>query len=83
MMGCPTGSFDGSSVLGVIAMLVWFGFWLLLVVGLALLVIWGIRTLSGGRPSGPNPAVDILNRRYAAGEISQADYEHARRVLEG
>lgn len=35
------------------------------------------------RPGGPPSAGDILDRRYASGEIDQAEYEEKKRTLTG
>jgi uncharacterized membrane protein len=64
----------------------WFGglMMLLFMVALILLVVWAVRALF------PTPRRDergtvlaVLQRRYAAGEISAAEYEQARRLLDG
>jgi putative membrane protein len=49
----------------------------LLVVGAAVAVVV---ILSRNRPSGESP-LEILRRRYAAGEISKEEFESARRTL--
>lgn len=63
----------------------------LLVLGVVLLVVTAVRVLVGGlatgprpagRPSGTGGARQILDERYAAGELSAEDYEHRVRVLE-
>ncbi len=68
--------------------------WLVFIVALGLIAFWAIRTLASphaGRwspaqipqpPSGPAP-LDILARRFAAGEISAEEYQKAREVLAG
>jgi putative membrane protein len=65
----------GMGLFGGVAMLL---FW----VAIILLVVWAVR---GGfatqRPSEQESAVEILKRRYAAGEINQAEYEQARKAL--
>ncbi len=56
-------------------------------VGVAALVIWGIRGMVGAGqvhvvPQAPQEsAVDVLKRRYAAGEIDVAEFEHKKRDL--
>lgn len=46
------------------------------------LVIWGSYTLVSGQKAGDNlTALEILQRRYARREISQAEYEQAVRTL--
>ena len=58
----------------VIGLLVW--------VGLIALVVWGAGALFGGRGGGAEETPgEILRRRYARGEISQAEYEQARQAL--
>lgn len=72
--------YDGGwSVMG------WFGdimmilFW----VALVLLVVWFARAaFPEQRRDDGDAARDLLRRRFAAGEISQAEYEQARRILD-
>src|SRR5437763_16212432 len=70
----------------------WYGSWLamglfgglLLLAWVAVLpdVVWAVRALfPGERRSDQDTALEILGRRYAAGEISQAENEDARRIL--
>ncbi len=55
--------------------------WLLMAI-LVGLVIWGIYTLGSGQRAVENlTALEILQRRYARHEISQAEYEQAIRTL--
>ena len=65
-------------------MMGWFGgimmilFW----VALVLLVVWIVRAaFPAQRRDDADAALDLLRRRFAAGEISQAEYEQARRIL--
>ena len=54
----------------------------LVVVAIVLLVVWAVRGgFLGQRQSDHEGAGDILKRRFAAGEISQAEYEQARKAL--
>lgn len=66
----------------------------LLVVGVTLLAITAVRVLVGGIADSPGPATSarptasrsaqqILEERYAAGELSTEDYQHRLRVLQG
>ncbi len=66
------------------------GFWmiggLLLLVGIVVLVVWAVNSMSrNGRstPSeSPRPtANDILRERFARGEITEQEFEQARKVL--
>ena len=51
--------------------------------GTILLVVWALRAVGGSRPDSPSSALDVLKRRFAAGEITQDEYEKTRRLLEG
>ncbi len=64
--------------LGSLAML---AFWGALIGGIVLVVLRvdGGATDSGGTT--PESPVDILHRRYAAGELARDEYEHMRRDL--
>ena len=69
--------FGGMGFFGSILMLL---FW----VGVVLLVVWAVRTAMGTpRSTEYDAPLEILKRRYAAGEISEAEYEQACRVLDG
>ncbi|HET7466108.1 MAG TPA: SHOCT domain-containing protein [Candidatus Dormibacteraeota bacterium] len=74
------------------------GFWLLgmigplLLVGLIVLVVWAVTRAGRVMPAtqyGPPPAppreapIDILQRRFASGEINAEEYEKARDLLKG
>lgn len=59
-------------------------------VGVVALVIWGVRALAGPTAAHSAPlvsrvpqesSVDVLKRRYAAGEIDAAEFEQKRRDL--
>jgi putative membrane protein len=64
--------------------------WVLLIIGvIAYLIGWrpntfeGRQTTSGGQMRAqPEDALEILNQRYASGEISQEEYREMRRDLE-
>ena len=66
-------------------MMGWFGgitmvlFW----VALILLIVWLVRaTFPASRRNDSDAALDLLRRRFAAGEISEVEYEQARCVLD-
>ncbi|MBI4492622.1 MAG: SHOCT domain-containing protein [Chloroflexi bacterium] len=65
--------------LGVLSML---AFWGALIVGVVLLVRWLGGTAGRAEGAGTESALDILRRRYAAGELSAEEYERMRQVLE-
>ena len=61
-------------------------FWLMVLAGVAVLAVWFVRS----RPISPttHPAVretplDILSRRFAAGEIGADEYKRSRDLLGG
>jgi putative membrane protein len=65
-------------------MLLMVAFWVAVILGVVLLVRWAIGTTSRvtDEPRSEHP-LDILRRRYAAGEIDQATYQRMQRELEG
>lgn len=60
------------------------GGWLWMILGVVLLIaaIWAVAAMipGRGRPAADDPA-QILKTRFARGEISQEQYEQARRLL--
>lgn len=69
--------FGGMGFFGALLMVL---FW----AGVALLVVWAVRaSVSTPRGMANDAPLDILKRRYAAGEINRAEYEQARRDLTG
>lgn len=74
MMG-GLGMMTGMGWLGILTMaLLW--------IGVILLVIWAVTALlpTATHSSGPT-ALEILQQRYARGEISREEFEQARNVL--
>jgi putative membrane protein len=57
--------------------------WMVLVsVVLIALVLWGAGALLGSRGGTREPTpLEVLQRRYAAGEITAAEFEEAKRAL--
>ncbi len=69
--------FGGMGLFGGIVML-------LVVVAVVLLVVWAVRAgIPSRRSSVGETPLGMLKRRYAAGEIDQAEFDQARRVLDG
>jgi putative membrane protein len=59
---------------GVLMLLFW--------VAVVVLAVWAGRTLfPPARGSEHDSAFEVLKRRYAAGELNQAEYEQARRAI--
>ena len=57
-------------------------FWIVLIAGIVLLVIWAIQRTVGGEPSRPaESALEILKKRYARGEISKEEFEEKKRDI--
>jgi len=57
-------------------------FWILLIVGAVLLVIWAVQRFSAGRNEKlEESALDILNKRYARGEIGREEYEEKKKAI--
>lgn len=62
------------------------GYWMLfgslIWIGLVVLVVWvAVSLLSGRREGGQETPLGILKRRYAAGELSSAEYQQASKDL--
>lgn len=60
------------------------GSWLWMVLGVVLIVVvaWALVAAISGRDRPPaDDAAQILKARFARGEITQAEYEQARRLL--
>ena len=59
-------------------------FWIVVVVAIAFAVRWAVRSAHDGRPGGDprgESALDILNKRYARGEIGREEFEEKRRHI--
>lgn len=56
-------------------------FWILVIVGIVLLVVWVGQKAVGGASGTEESALEILKKRYARGEISKAEYEEKKRDL--
>jgi len=67
--------FGGMSLFGAIVMLLFF-------VAVVLLVVWADRAVIPSRHGGET-SIGLIKNRYAAGEINQAEFDQARRVLDG
>ena len=48
--------------------------------GLIAFGIWAVRAFTGSRTGG-DAAMDVLRRRFAAGEISQEEFDKTRKAL--
>ncbi len=57
-------------------------FWVLVAVGIVVFVKWLVGQLSPGRDARGETALEILQERYARGEIDREEYEQKKRDLE-
>ena len=75
-MGFMNGMYGGYHWLW---MLIWLGFWIVIVMGLVFL----IRALIERKSGAEKHAMDILNDRYARGDISREEYLEKRKDILG
>ncbi len=70
MMPWGYGMMGGYGLIGML-------FNLLLIVGVIVLIVWAVRrfTERGGQSSGGQSARDVLQMRYAKGEITREQYQ--------
>ncbi|MEW6683338.1 MAG: SHOCT domain-containing protein [Nitrospirota bacterium] len=55
-------------------------FWILVIVGVVLLVVWAVQKGTGaGRTE--ETALEILKKRYARGEVSKDEFEEKKRHI--
>ena len=63
----------------------WFLGWTMMIAfwgGIVFLVVWAVRSTSSTRAGRQSEALDILQRRFANGEIDRDEFEARRRVLQ-
>ena len=58
------------------------GGWILMVVWIGALIVMVWLLVAGGRRDDRDDPLDILRARYARGEINEAEFRHARDLLE-
>ncbi len=56
-------------------------FWILVIAGIVLLVVWVGQKAVGAESRAEESALEILKKRYARGEISKDEYEEKKRDL--
>jgi putative membrane protein len=81
---CPFFSgMMGGLGMGWIGMIMMIAFWALIIVGLVFLVKWLIQTANKGKETvqSGSKALDILQERYARGEIEKTEFEMKKRDL--
>ena len=57
-------------------------FWILVIFGIAVLIRWLLAQSSPGRGSRDKTPLEIVQKRYARGEIDREEYEQKKRDLE-
>jgi uncharacterized membrane protein len=77
MWGTMGGYYDSGNWIWMTLMMV------LIVAGVLAFGIWGVRTTTKHQATTTDPAIDVLRRRLASGEISQDDYDKTRKILQG
>ena len=68
----------GWGIFGAIHMVLW---WVLLVLGSVVLVKWLMTGPPGGKRGSANRALEILEERYARGEINKEEFDTKKRDL--
>jgi putative membrane protein len=86
-MGIHWGFDGGLGILSLAGILIIVLFWALVIAALVLGIRWLIRADQRGRleppASRPEDPLEILRRRYAAGEIDDEEYARRRKTLRG
>jgi putative membrane protein len=66
----------GMALFGVLMMFLFWG-------GIALAIVYVVRSFGGSRPAQSDNAMGTLRRRLAAGEITTEEFERISKVLQG
>jgi putative membrane protein len=62
----------------------WMFLWMALFwIGVVLLIIWGVNQLTRDNRARPDRALEVLEERYARGEIDSDEFETRRQTLRG
>ena len=56
-------------------------FWVLILIGIIVLVVWAIQKSGANQSSSAESALDILKKRYAKGEIDREEFEERKRLV--
>lgn len=68
----------GWGMFGMLHMLLW---WVLVILGIVVLVRWGLGGTARREPRHAGRALEILGERYARGEINKDEYEQKKKDL--
>lgn len=80
MQWCPDlGGWGGHWFGGLLMLLSW----IVVVVGIAAIVRWFFLRFDGGKSAEGGSPLEILQRRYARGEIDKAEFEEKRKDILG
>lgn len=79
-MDFPSHMAGGAGWLGWLIMII---FWILVVAGITLLIVWVVRSSEKSSIGREKTALEILNERYARGRIEDEEYEKKKERLEG
>ena len=71
-----SGNGWGMALFGALMMILFWG-------GIALAIVYLVRSYGGSRPRQSDIAIDTLQRRLAAGEIKSEEFERISKVLQG
>jgi len=52
-------------------------------IGVILLIVWGVQQLTRDNRARPDRALEVLEERYARGEIDSDEFETRRQTLRG
>ncbi len=69
----------GSGMMGYGGWILWLIFWILVIIGLALLIKYLLQ--GGGAKREEESALEILKKKYARGEISKEEFEEKKKDL--
>ena len=79
------GGFGGGFGMGVFGFIIMIAFWILIVVGIVYAIRWLAASTNAVKsiPANGETPLNILKKRYALGEIDNAEFEEKKRVIEG
>ncbi len=79
------GGFGMGYGMGWIGFIMMIAFWILIVVGIVFVIRWLAASTNAAKiaPASGETPVDILEKRYARGEIDSKEFEEKKKFLEG
>jgi len=73
---------SGPGVLFMIPIVLMFGFWIAIIIGIVFFVKWVLTSGKTHESKSGETALDILKKRYARGEISKEDFERMKQEIQ-